>query len=56
MQRTDANVDTVQTLVHSDWKLGVRLIEEMNMGICSDPNSGLTSEFSTMTKPLHMMC
>jgi hypothetical protein len=31
-QRTDANVDTVQTLVHSDRRLGVRLIaEELNM-------------------------
>jgi hypothetical protein len=30
-QRTDANVDRVRTLVHSDRILGVRLIEELNM-------------------------
>jgi hypothetical protein len=35
MHRTDANVDTVWTLVHSDWRLGVRLRAEINMGICS---------------------
>ena len=34
MQRTDANVDRdrVRTLVHSDWRVGVRVIaEELNM-------------------------
>ena len=32
MQRTDANVDRVQTLVRSDRRLGVRVIaEELNM-------------------------
>jgi len=31
-QRTDANVDRVRTLVHSDQRLGVRVIaEELNM-------------------------
>ena len=31
-QRTDANVDTVRTFVHSDRRLGVRVIaEELNM-------------------------
>jgi hypothetical protein len=31
-QRTDANVDRVRTLVHSDQRLGTRLIaEELNM-------------------------
>jgi hypothetical protein len=35
-QRTDANVDRVQTFVHSGRSLGVRLIaEELSMGICS---------------------
>jgi hypothetical protein len=47
------SVDTVQTLVGSDRKLGVRLIaEESITEICSggkDPNSGLTRRFSTMT-------
>jgi hypothetical protein len=31
MQRTDANVDTVQTLVRSERRLGVRVIAELNM-------------------------
>jgi predicted transcriptional regulator len=32
MQRTDANLDRVQNLVHSDQRLGVRLIaEKLNM-------------------------
>ena len=32
MQRTNANVDRVRTLVHSDQRLGVRVIaEELNM-------------------------
>ena len=31
-QRTDANVDSVRTLVHSDRRLGVRVIaEDLNM-------------------------
>ena len=30
-QRTDANVDRVRTLVRSDRRLGVRVIEELNM-------------------------
>jgi hypothetical protein len=30
-QRTDANMDRVRTLVHSDRRLGVRLIAELNM-------------------------
>jgi hypothetical protein len=37
MQMTDANVDRVLTLVHSDRRLGVKLLaEELNMGICLD--------------------
>jgi hypothetical protein len=31
MQRREENVDKVQTLVHSDRRLGVRLTEELNM-------------------------
>jgi hypothetical protein len=33
-QKTNANADRVQTVVHSDWILGMRLIEELNIGIC----------------------
>ena len=31
MQRTEANVDRVQTLVRSDRRLGMRVIAELNM-------------------------
>jgi hypothetical protein len=44
--------------VHSDKRLGVRLIAEegyRNVSGGKDPNSGLTSPFSTMTMPLHML-
>jgi hypothetical protein len=30
-QRTDANVERVRTLVHSDRRVGVRVIAELNM-------------------------
>jgi hypothetical protein len=56
-QRTDANVDRVQTLVCSDRRLGVRLTVEEgygNMFLGKDPNSGLTSGFSIIIMPLRM--
>jgi len=31
MQRTDANVDGVRTLAHTDRRVGVRVIAELNM-------------------------
>jgi hypothetical protein len=52
------NVDRVQTLMCSDPSLGVRLIVEEgyeNLFGIKDPNSGLTSGFSTMTMPQRMM-
>jgi hypothetical protein len=58
MQRADANVDRVQTLVWSDRRLGVRLIAEegyRNLFGRKELNSGLTSGFSTMTMSLLMM-
>jgi hypothetical protein len=45
------NLDTLR-------RLGVRLIAEEGYGTLlggKDPNSGLTSGFSTMIVPLHMM-
>jgi hypothetical protein len=49
-------MDRVQTLVHSDRRLSVTLTaEDLNLFQGKDPNSGLTSGFSTMTMPLHMM-
>jgi hypothetical protein len=60
MQRTDANVNRVQTLVCSDRGLicetNNRRIEYGNLFRGKDLNSGLTSGFFTMTVPLHMMC
>jgi hypothetical protein len=41
-QRTDANVDRVQTLVGSDRRLGVKLTAgKLNMGICSEEETKL---------------
>jgi hypothetical protein len=58
MQRTYTNVDKVQTLLHSDRRLGVRLIAEVgneNLFEGKDPNSGITSGF-TMTIHLPIIC
>jgi hypothetical protein len=57
VQRTDANVDRVQTFVRWDQRFSVRLIAEGhgNLFRRKYPNSGQTSVFPTMTMPLHMM-
>jgi hypothetical protein len=57
-QKTGANVDNVQTLVHSDLGLGMGLIEEeINGNVLGgrDQKFSLRNGFSTMTMPLHMM-
>jgi hypothetical protein len=58
MRRADANVDRVRTLVSSDRRFGMRLIEEKGYGNLfggKTLNSGLRSGFSTTTMPLHIM-
>jgi hypothetical protein len=58
-QRRDANMDRVQTLMHSDRRLGVTQKCSQAYGNLfrgHNPNFGLTSGFSTMTMPLCMMC
>jgi hypothetical protein len=58
MQGTDAKEDRVRIFVHSDLRLGVRLIADEGYGNLfggKDPNSDLTSGFFTMTVALHMM-
>jgi hypothetical protein len=50
MRGTEANVARERTLVHSDRRFDVRLIAELDMGICC-----LTTGFSAMTMLLRMM-
>jgi hypothetical protein len=55
-QGTNANVDKVRNVVSSDRRSGVKLIAEEGCGNLlggKDPNSGVTSEFSTMNAPAH---
>jgi hypothetical protein len=57
-QKTDANVDRAQILVHPDRRLSVRLIAKESYGNLFGgkyPNSDRTSRFSTMTVFLCMM-
>jgi hypothetical protein len=58
MQRTDANMERIQTLVYPDQRLGVGLIaEEGNGSLFREKylNSGIKIRFFTLTMALNMI-